>query len=164
MTTRGETDALELIRNDGPMSNLVSADRSFTVNHAAYRLAKPVALIAATDGCFGYVRTPAHFEYLLLHTLAEADDPAAWARAILRALSGFTGDDASVVVASLGCPSFAELQTSLSPRHHYLHEHHWVPFAAPHVDAAEFERLRSASWDAYRPLYHERVLDEEVAR
>ena len=58
--------AMALIRNDMPMDNLVSADKPFRINHRQYDLTSPTMLLTATDGCFGYVHTPAHFEFLIL--------------------------------------------------------------------------------------------------
>ena len=44
----------------------------------------PFLLLGATDGCFAYVRSPMHFEHLLLSTLQEARDAEAWRRALER--------------------------------------------------------------------------------
>lgn len=156
-----ETDALALIRNDEPMYNLVSADRVFQLNHERYEISKPVVLMSATDGCFGYVLTPAHFEYLLLHTLQEAEDVQAWAAAIAQGLASFTADDASLSLTALGFESFAGLQQATAARHAFLDDRHWRPFEELD-DAVALEHMREASWDAYRPLYHGRILPGEA--
>src|SRR5262249_22927824 len=70
------TDALDAIVNDAPMSNVICADREFTVHRLDFRLPKPAILVSSTDGCFGYVATPAHFEYLLLQALQRANSTA----------------------------------------------------------------------------------------
>jgi hypothetical protein len=157
-----ETDALELIRNDQPMTNLVSADRSFIIHHARHLVAGPALLLTATDGCFGYVRTPAHFEYLVLRTLLESPDLGSWSARLLRSIHGFTADDASLSLVSFGFSTIAAMKASLGPRCEYLHHEHWAPFSS--ATEAEAEGLPEHSWHAYRELYHARVDTAEAVR
>ncbi|MCU1371017.1 MAG: serine/threonine protein phosphatase [Ilumatobacteraceae bacterium] len=154
-----ETDALELIRNDQPMSNLVSADRPFTVNHLQYRFDQPAILLTATDGCFGYVRTPAHFEFLLLDSLDRMTSLDTWAAELVDSLATIAADDSSFALGAFGFGSYADMQTAFQLRRSYLAEQHWVPFQRA-ADASEIEALRISSWEAYRGLYHARVLAE----
>jgi hypothetical protein len=154
-----ETDALELIRNDQPMSNLICADRPFTINRLAYRLRQPVVLLAATDGCFGYVRTPAHFEHLLLDSLAGASSLAGWAAELVESVGAIAADDCSFSLAAFGFGTFAELQAAMRPRLDFLAEQHWAPFQRA-GSAEEAEALRGRSWEAYRDLYHQMVMEE----
>ncbi|MGP4110339.1 serine/threonine protein phosphatase [Streptomyces sp. 4N509B] len=99
-----EEDALEQLRQDPPMTNVVCADRPFTV-HATppgAALRPPCVLLAATDGFFGYVTTPARFEWLLLRTLAEATGLGDWAGRLRDAVQPETADDASLSLVALG--------------------------------------------------------------
>lgn len=157
-----ETDALALIRNDQPMENLVAADRPFRVNHRRFTPESPVVLIAATDGAFGYVRTPAHFEYLVLHTLADADSLSGWSAALLAAFSEFVADDVSFAIAAAGFDSFASLKAAMQARHDYLQSQHWDPFVAQTGEADAIEKLREESWSVYRDLYHSRLESPEA--
>ena len=51
------------------MSNALSADTEFHINYRRVELQSPFLVVCCTDGCFGYVRTPMHFEYLVLSHL-----------------------------------------------------------------------------------------------
>ncbi|MFB8348030.1 serine/threonine protein phosphatase [Streptomyces niveus] len=112
-----ESDALELLRTDPPMTNLACADRAFEVGSqllSSYAL--PCVLVTATDGFFGYVHTPADFEYLLLSTLRDAQDANEWADLVRRGVQSYTADDASLALLALGYPSFAELREHFAVR------------------------------------------------
>ena len=63
-------------------------------------------LLAATDGFFGYVHTPALFEALLLHTLGRSRDMADWAARLGTAVRDYTADDASLSLVVLGSDDF----------------------------------------------------------
>ncbi len=152
-----ESDALALIRNDQPMDNLISADRPFRLNHRRLEVAGPAVLLVATDGCFGYLRTPAHFEYLLLEVLQGAADLASWTSGVIDALGAFTADDASFALVARGFGSFASLQAAFGARHGYLATEHWDPFRAAGDDRDAVELLREESWAVYRDLYEARM-------
>ncbi|MEU3375281.1 serine/threonine protein phosphatase [Streptomyces sp. NPDC006660] len=112
-----ESDALELLRSDPPMTNLVSADRTFVID--SQRLAPfalPLVLVAATDGFFGYVHTPGDFEAVLLETLVRAEDEQEWADLVCREVRRYTADDASLALVALGHQSFAALRDLYAPR------------------------------------------------
>ena len=152
------TDALEAIITDAPMTNLVCADREFTINRLNTVVAQPAVLVSSTDGCFGYVATPAHFEYLILQGLQAANSIDDWGQAILAQLDRFTGDDASLVVVAIGWPSFNHLRQSFEARTQHLHAEHWAPFAG--ITGADRDRLNTAradSWSTYRPLYEQHL-------
>lgn len=155
-----ETDALELIRNDQPMANLISADRPFTVNHARYRIPSPAILLTATDGCFGYVRTPAHFEYLLLDSLERTSGLDEWAAEVVDSLAAIAADDSSFSLAAFGFGTYGDLQSAFEPRRTFLADNHWAPFQRAAGQSAEIEALRISSWAAYKDLYHARVIAE----
>lgn len=156
-----ETDALELIRNDQPMDNLVSAATPFVVNHRQVRLAGPVVLITATDGCFGYVKTPAHFEYLILRALQSATSIDDWSAGLLDTLATFTGDDATFAIAASGFEDLAGARAAFRARLDFLDEEHWQPFEVAAGDPAATEASRDRSWAAYQSRYHQLVMNEE---
>ncbi|GAB7102751.1 hypothetical protein JCM4814A_10650 [Streptomyces phaeofaciens JCM 4814] len=111
-----ESDALELLRSDPPMTNLVCADRDFTIDSRRLTFPLPCVLVAATDGFFGYVHTPADFEWLLLHTLRHARNADEWADLIRREVQGRTADDASLALVALGHHGFEELKARFAGR------------------------------------------------
>ncbi len=154
-----ETDALALIRNDQPMSNLVCADRPFAINRLGYRLAQPAMLVTATDGCFGYVRTPAHFEYLILKTLMDSPGPQEWADQLIEAVAAIASDDCSFSLAGVGFGDFVTMREMLRPRFTFLTDNHWAPFQRAQSNE-EIEALRIGSWESYRNTYHELALQD----
>ncbi|MEV6025033.1 serine/threonine protein phosphatase [Streptomyces sp. NPDC052036] len=111
-----ESDALELLRTDPPMTNLVSADREFEIDSRRLACRLPCVLVAATDGFFGYVHTPADFELLLLRTLHEARHEEEWADLIRREVQAYTADDASLAVLALGYRHFEDLRARFTAR------------------------------------------------
>jgi serine/threonine protein phosphatase PrpC len=99
---RSGGDAMRNLTDDSVMSNCISADTEFHINHRQVELQTPFLLLCATDGCFAYVRSPMHFERLLLSTLQGARDAGAWQRALEAEVTAITGDDAALALLGLG--------------------------------------------------------------
>jgi cell division protein FtsB len=99
---RSGGDAMRNLTDDAVMSNCISADTPFYINHRQVELQAPFLLLCATDGCFAYVRSPMHFEHLLLSTLQDARDAESWRRALEVAVTAVTGDDAALALLGLG--------------------------------------------------------------
>jgi len=152
-----DSDALALLINDQPMNNMISADRPVQVK--SYHLSEirlPVILICATDGFFNYVRTPAHFEYLLLDTMLEARDLRSWALGLMQRVQGYSGDDASLVAVSFGYPTFEAMKHEFRPRRAYLNK----SFAQKRIDEIDairdrelFVAVRQDCWKEYQGGY-----------
>ena len=53
------------------MTNCISAGNAFRLNYAFYELDEPGIVFCCSDGCFDYLQSPLHFEWLLLHTILE---------------------------------------------------------------------------------------------
>jgi hypothetical protein len=160
---RDHGDAMANLREDSVVSNAMSADTAFVVHHRQVPLTAPVLVIAATDGCFGYVPSPMHVEHLLLAALRDASSTEDWSAAVQAAVSAVTGDDAAMSVLGIGA-DFAGFQRLLADRTAELEQR----FIAP-LDAAagrvrqleqELERSRAAQegerarlWEAYEQDY-----------
>jgi serine/threonine protein phosphatase PrpC len=112
---RDPGDALANLRRDSVVSNAMSADTDFHVSYRRVELEAPFLLVAATDGCFGYVPTPMHFEHLLLRGLMGARSPQAWSSALQTAISAIAGDDAAMAVMGVGT-DLKGFQSLLAPR------------------------------------------------
>ena len=119
---KGHQDAFENLYGDGRLSNLVSADGQFHLNHRLLSIHPPFIAITATDGCFGYFKTPMEFEYMLLITLLNSESPMEWEQRLEEAMKEAVGDDFSLCFAVFGYPSFEELKEKLYPRCTYLYE------------------------------------------
>ncbi|WP_353649272.1 protein phosphatase 2C domain-containing protein [Nakamurella sp. A5-74] len=95
-------DAMANLRDDSIVSNAMSADTPFLVRHRTVDLTAPFLLVAATDGCFGYFRSPMHFEHSILAALLGAPDTESWSTAVQESIRAITGDDASMAVLGVG--------------------------------------------------------------
>jgi serine/threonine protein phosphatase PrpC len=145
------TDALELLLQDPPMTNMVCADREFALNRWQGRERQPCVLLTATDGFFGYVDTPALFEHLLWDTLGAAVDVQSWAELLVRRVTAYTGDDASLALVGLGFRGFAGLREAFRPRANLVRVTHGERLRG--VDGDRLAIARADSWRDYRPGY-----------
>ena len=59
------------MNSSSEMTNCISAGRPFQLNYAFYELNEPCIVFCCSDGCFDYLLSPLHFEWLLLHTILE---------------------------------------------------------------------------------------------
>ncbi|HEX5905554.1 MAG TPA: protein phosphatase 2C domain-containing protein [Propionibacteriaceae bacterium] len=112
---RDPGDALANLRRDSVVSNALSADTEFHINYRRVELRAPFLVVCATDGCFGYLRTPMHFEYLVLSHLLEARNTEAWSSALQAQIASVTGDDAAMSTLGVGA-DFKEFQKLFAPR------------------------------------------------
>ncbi|MEC3975718.1 protein phosphatase 2C domain-containing protein [Amycolatopsis sp. H20-H5] len=158
-------DALTLLTDDPPMTNLVAADREFTVHCVPGETAAPCVLLCATDGFFGYVLTPADFEHVLLHALHTAVDAEQWASNLIDAVSSYTADDASLALVAMGFRDFEHLRATFAERLRSLTAEHWEPVRdAAAGDRGGFLAARGSSWSSYRTGYERRMPAAEGAR
>lgn len=101
---------------DAPLSNCISADNDFELRHLSFSTKLPVVLLVATDGCYGYVNTPAHFEHLLIDTLLKSKDDQEWGENISAALTPISGDDFSMALVCFGWGKFANIKNAFQDR------------------------------------------------
>ena len=160
---RDEGDAMANLREDSVVSNAMSADTDFVVHHRMVELRAPFVVIAATDGCFGYVRSPMHFERMLLTTLRDSPSTDEWSRVLQEQITAVTGDDAAMATLGIGADHdgfkdlFAERVSVLDER--------WVdPVDALATDVQRAEQAvdsahrrqaeqTAALWAAYKTEY-----------
>jgi len=163
---RNGGDAMANLREDSVVSNALSADTEFSVRTRTVQLTEPFLLTAVTDGCFGYVGSPMHFEDLVISTMRDAADQGEWSAALQQRISAA----AALVAYGADVDTFSQL---FAARAAAVQERWVVPLDAL---AAEEERLeqalglvrdeqvaaRSSLWAAYEPDYA-RYLDEASA-
>ncbi|HKX66470.1 MAG TPA: hypothetical protein VJN29_04535 [Intrasporangium sp.] len=121
---RDAGDAMVNLRQDSVVSNVMSADTDFVVRHREVELDAPFVAIAATDGCFGYLRSPMHFEHLVLAALRDSHDAEEWSAVMQSAIGAVTGDDAAMGLLAVGA-DHAELQVLFAARTTEL-ERRWI--------------------------------------
>jgi serine/threonine protein phosphatase PrpC len=160
---REPSDAMANLRRDSVVSNAMSADTEFHVSYRRVELQAPFLLVCATDGCFGYLPSPMHFERLVLAPLGEARTVDAWSRSVQSEIAAVTGDDAAMSVMAVGA-DLKELQELYAPRVAELEEQFTVPIdeLSRSVQRAEQElqalRQRQLDetqqlWGRYKPGY-----------
>lgn len=166
---RDQSDAMANLRQDSVVSNAMSADTDFHVSYRRVELRAPLLVACATDGCFGYVRSPMHFEHLVLSHLQRARSARAWSSALQEEITVTTGDDAAMSALALGA-DLPELKRLFAPRLAELEAQYLEPLDAA-VDAvaeaeAALEALRrqasavtADAWRRYKTAY-ERYLHQ----
>lgn len=122
-----DEDAMSNLYNDGIMTNVINASTPFTLHQLSFRLNEPGILIAATDGCFGYLKSPMEFENLLVDSLVRAENLQSWKKDLNDRIHSVTGDDYTLTVAAIGYASFLEMQRSLLARHKILNQQYLIP-------------------------------------
>jgi serine/threonine protein phosphatase PrpC len=168
---RDPGDAMANLRRDSVVSNAMSADTEFHINYRKVELQAPFLVACATDGCFGYVRSPMHFEHLVLRHLQEARSVEAWSASLQAKIAAITGDDAAMSMLGVGA-DFKEFQALFAPRVEELERHFIAPLDALTNAVASAERELEAlrqhhldkvaeAWGRYRRAY-ERYLGPEL--
>jgi hypothetical protein len=170
---RDAGDALVNLRQDSVVSNAMSADTDFVVHHHQVELTAPFLAVAATDGCFGYVRTPIHFEHLVLAALRESTDAGSWSRLLQQRIAAITGDDASMAVLGVGA-DHEEFRRLFAARTADLEQRCVAPLDELEAEVGRAEQavaearrrhatLQTSLWGQYKTDY-ERYLGREEER
>jgi serine/threonine protein phosphatase PrpC len=160
---RTHADALKNLTEDSPMSNYVSAESDFVLRVRDHDLQPFSILLAATDGCFGYVQTPLHFEHLLLSTMQEATDWADWQSRLETGIIRVTSDDSTLAAAIIGWRDFADCRDRFRERavwcqarvRAYDDAHDLVRRLDQKLDQARLDLAETTStlWEEYRRTY-----------
>ena len=148
-------DALSNLTHDGALTNVIAADGAYTLHHKRIILTHPGVIFAATDGVFGYIRTPMEFEWLLLRVLRDAATPALFAARLKAILAEVAGDDFTLALMSFYFGDFDTLRRTFAPRVQMLERDYVRPLHAGRTDA-----LQSALWANYRRSYERYLTDK----
>jgi len=168
---RDRGDALVNLRQDSVVSNAMSADTDFVVHHHQVELTAPFLAVAATDGCFGYLRTPIHFEHLVLAALQDSTDTESWSRLTQQRIAAVTGDDAAMAVLGVGA-DHREFQQMFADRTMEIEQRCVNPLDALETEVGRAEQaltearrrhaaLQTSLWAAYKPAYEHYLGPEE---
>jgi serine/threonine protein phosphatase PrpC len=140
---RDPGDAMANLHRDSVVSNAMSADTDFEVNYRKVQLSAPFLVACATDGCFGYVRSPMHFEHLVLSRLLSARNPDSWSAALQSDIAAVTGDDAAMSLLGVGA-QFRQFQELFAPRVEELQRQFIQPMEERAAAVADAERQLEA--------------------
>lgn len=113
-------DAMSNLLNDGVMTNVISAGSSFDLHIKSMSVNYPCVLLSATDGCFGYLKSPMEFEFLLLDTLMNAKSLYEWRLALYDSMQSVAGDDFTLCVAVCGFKDFNDIKKRFLSRLEFL--------------------------------------------
>lgn len=103
-----DADAMTLLREDLPMSSVVSASAIAGVKHRSFPIETPFLLFACSDGFHHYVGSPLDLEARLLSAMrvATASDPDArlerFGRALLEIVEASVQDDVTIALRFVG--------------------------------------------------------------
>lgn len=143
-------DPMQNLYEDGVLRNLLCSDRPFRLHCRTVSVKPPFMVLAATDGCFGYLSTPMEFEGLLLDSLMAADSVAGWESSLADAIGAVAGDDHSLCLAAYGYRDLRAVKRAMAPRHELLHETYLAPLSGL---SREELAPRQALWAQYRDQY-----------
>lgn len=113
--------AAESMNSGTVMTNCVYAG-SFFLNYCVYTLHEPGLVFCCSDGCFDYLRSPLHLEWLLLHTILnmpqeDGRQPGeVLGESIRDGIYQTIRDDTTMAGLCVGFPSIASLQEAFRPR------------------------------------------------
>ena len=152
-------DPMENLYEDGVLRNIFCSDRKVRVHCKTVRVKPPFAVLAATDGCFGYVSTPMEFEGMLLQTLCNAGSVEQWESELAAQIGAVAGDDHTLCLAAFGYKSFAALRQSLSGRYEQIRKAYLEPVSRLPVDD---RGNRNQLWQQYRQDYMRYLKDGQT--
>ena len=115
-----EEDPLESLRSNAPMSDMLNADNPFQIQYRQLSLTYPCAIITASDGVFGYVRSPMDFEYILLDTIMHSESYIQFENTLKCEIIKVTGDDSTCIISFYGWGSFEAVKRKLKKRYDYM--------------------------------------------
>jgi serine/threonine protein phosphatase PrpC len=142
-------DALASLRNDPPMTNYINASTNFSLHSSLIWVKPDQLLLTATDGCFGYLKSPMHFEHILLETMQKADSWESWKRGLEQELAAVAADDISLTMVDVGKKnSFEVLNDSFKKRFGFVTEN-YIKDGEENIDSL---------WNEYKKTYN-RYLD-----
>jgi serine/threonine protein phosphatase PrpC len=146
-------DALEMLRQDPPMSQYLTADINprWQIRFQHYRFEEMGCFLACTDGCFQYVSAPWEFEKLLLETLSQSEgekmDNNNWKKLIEQKYIEIKQDDVSLILYPVGFNGIKHLKNAYQARLQYLQDNFIYPTANTRYD--DLQKL----WQKYRIDY-----------
>lgn len=143
----GQQDAFQALYKDAVMNNAVSASEPYSFSeYILDGLSRGIAF-SATDGCFGYLQSPMHFEYLILDSMLGAESISEMEKALQDRLAKITGDDFTLTGAVFGFNDFKQMKTYYRKRYEKLFPKYIEHFRENGRDQ------RLALWNEYRAGY-----------
>lgn len=115
-------DAMSNLSNDGVMTNVINATTSFEIHNKTIEIKQPCVLLTATDGCFGYLKSPMEFEHLLVNSLVKSKSILEWKTSLNERMHAVAGDDYTLCGAICGFSDFEDIKNNFVKRNEYVIE------------------------------------------
>ena len=143
-----EEDPLESLRSNAPMTDMLNADNPFQIEHRQLCLTYPCAIITATDGVFGYVRSPMDFEYMVLNSIMHSESFNQFENTFKDEIIKVTGDDSTCIISFYGWGSFEAVKRKLSKRYSYVRS--IIDSLDTAMEAGTLDAALETVWREYR--------------
>lgn len=145
---RGHPDPMENLWASGAQLYVLNADYPYVITARQVNLSLPCAVMSASDGVFGFVRSPMDFEYLLLNCLMTAKFPIDFENRFREEIISITGDDSTATISFYGFGSWENIKKEFEKRWRRMKE------VCEYMDNAEdeedeIERIRRI-WALYK--------------
>lgn len=95
---------------------MVSASSDFVIHEKFVDYKKPCVVITATDGCFNYLPSPMYFEFLLLDSLHQSENPKEWENLLGKEMRKISSDDYTFIALAFGYSSFKTMKADYEDR------------------------------------------------
>ena len=141
-------DAFIDLRNDPVQTNVLSSDGNYVIHSKKVHIKGPIAVIAASDGYFGYWKTPMDFEYFLLDTLERSNSLSEWKAKLLTEIQEVTGDDSTLAAMLFHFGTFEKVKKTYHARYMLLKERYVLPLSDFYTEEKALEL-----WQEYRHSY-----------
>lgn len=143
-------DPMDNLKNDSAISNCISSDRDFKINHLSIDLTRGTqfAVLCATDGCFGYYPSPMDLECTLLDCLNESNSAEGWKQSVVSHIQDITGDDTSLSLIAIGFKDYEGFR-------------HYFKGYSPKYDRKRINKLRNDVLCSERQLNRKKKKYEE---
>ena len=142
-----QQDAYQALYKDAAMNNVISASEPYSFSEYILDGLNRGIAFSATDGCFGYLQSPMHFEYLILDSMLGAENISEMERSLHERLTKIAGDDFTLTGAIFGFKNFEQMKTYYRKRYELLFPKYIEHFR----ESGKDQRL--ALWNEYRVGY-----------
>lgn len=146
--SRGNPDPLDSLRDNAPLSNLLNADKPYKVRTTQEVVSLPCAFVCATDGVFGFVRSPMDFELMLIESIMQAQSIKEFEDTFQQKIVKLTGDDSTCLIAFYGWGSYECIKKSFQKRYSYILK--MIDSIDAVVDPIDQENLIQRYWKKYK--------------
>lgn len=146
--SRGRPDPLDSLQDNAPLSNLLNADKPYSIKTSQAVLKMPCAIMCATDGVFGFVRSPMDFEYMLLTAIMACDTIAQFEDAFTKAIIELTGDDSTCMMLFYGWGDYPAIKNGLMGR--YKHVAQIIAKIERAENASAMNTIIRQQWETYK--------------